>query len=282
MPSPTTVITPPRVPIVDKETGFVTREWYQFFLTLFRLTGNGQNTTSLSDIQVGPGANYFEQSAVVVPENIQPNLESYLPTPQDNVQPNFESYLPVPEDNVLPLASTEVQAQISLLKNELEALALVPPNPTPVGLHYASFYDTTTQTAAAINTAYAITLNTTQIQEGIRRGTPTSRVIVNDAGVYNFQFSIQATSTSASGHYMYVWARVNGVDVPNSATRVEFRGSGNDKVLAWNFVLQMAADDYFELMWSVDDTRLSITSLATIAPAPAIPSIILTVCEVTI
>ena len=248
MPSQTTLITPPRVEFIDPRSGFVSREWYQFFLTLFRLTGSGQNTTSLEDLQVGP---------------------------------SFQNLFPA-EDNVLPLASTELQAQISALQSELDALALVPPNPEPVSLHYASFHDTTTQNAAAINTAYAITFNTTDIAEGIRRGSPTSRIIVNDAGVYNFQFSIQATSTSASGHYMYVWARVNGTDVPDSATRVEFRGSGNDQVLAWNFVLQMAADSYFELMWSVDDTRVSIISLATIAPAPAIPSIILTVCEVTI
>lgn len=247
MPSPTTLITPPRVPFLDARSGFVSREWYQFFLTLFRLTGGGQNTTTLEDIQVGP----LVQQALA-------------------------------EDNVLPLASTELQAQLSTLKNEVEALALVPPRPEPVSLHYASFSDTTSQSAAVINTAYAITFNTTDLAEGIRRGTPTSRIIVNDAGVYNFQFSIQATSTSVIGHYMYIWARVNGVDVPNSATRVEFRGAGNDKVLAWNFVLQMAAESYFELMWSVDDTRLSITSLATIPPAPAIPSVILTVCEVTI
>ena len=247
MPSPTTLITPPRVPFLDARSGFVSREWYQFFLTLFRLTGGGQNTTTLEDIQVGPPV----QQALA-------------------------------EDNVLPLASTELQAQLSTLKNEVEALALVPPRPEPVSLHYASFSDTTSQSAAVINTAYAITFNTTDLAEGIRIGSPTSRVIVNDAGVYNFQFSIQATSTAVSGHYMYIWARVNGVDVPNSATRVEFRGAGNDKVLAWNFVLQMAAESYFELMWSVDDTRLSITSLATIPPAPAIPSVILTVCEVTI
>ena len=247
MPNPTTLITPPRVAFLDPRSGFVSREWYQFFLTLFQLTGGGANYASLTDLQLGPPV----QQALA-------------------------------EDNVLPLASTELQAQISALTNQVEALALVPPYPEPISLHYASFSDTTTQTAAAINTAYAITLNTTDIAEGIRIGSPTSRVIVNDAGVYNFQFSIQATSTSASGHYMYVWARVNGVDVPNSATRVEFRGSGNDKVLAWNFVLQMAAENYFELMWSVDDTRVSITSLATIPPAPAIPSVILTVCEVTI
>jgi hypothetical protein len=247
MPNPITLITPPRVAFLDPRSGFVSREWYQFFLTLFQLTGGGANYASLTDLQLGPPV----QQALA-------------------------------EDNVLPLASTELQAQISALSNQVESLALLPPYPEPVGLHYASFSDTTSQNAAVINTAYAITLNTTDLAEGIRIGSPTSRVIVNDAGVYNFQFSIQATSTSASGHYMYVWARVNGVDVPNSATRVEFRGSGNDKVLAWNFVLQMAAENYFELMWSVDDTRVSITSLATIAPAPAIPSIILTVCEVTI
>ena len=248
MPSQTTLITPPRVEFIDPRSGFVSREWYQFFLTLFRLTGSGQNTTSLEDLQVGP---------------------------------SFQNLFPA-EDNVLPLASTELQAQISALQSELEALALVPPNPEPVSLHYASFHDTTTQNAAAINTAYAITFNTTDIASGIRIGSPTSRVIVNDAGVYNFQFSIQATTTSASSHDMSVWARVNGTAVPDSATRVEFKGSGSDKVLAWNFVLSMAANDYFELMWSVTDTAINIISLATIAPAPAIPSIILTVCEVTI
>lgn len=248
MPSPSTLITPPRVEFIDQRSGFVSREWYQFFLTLFRLTGSGQNTTTLEDLQVGP---------------------------------SFQNLSPA-EDNVLPLASTELQAQISALQNELEALALVPPNPGPQKLHYASFHDTTTQNAAVINTAYAITINTTDIAEGIRRGATTSQIIVNDAGIYNFQFSIQATTTGASSQYMYVWARVNGTDVPDSAGRVEFRGSGNDQIIAWNYVLQMAADDYFELMWSVNDTNINIVSLATIAPAPAIPSVILTVCEVTI
>lgn len=248
MPNPTTLITPPRVEFLDPRSGFVSREWYQFFLTLFRLTGSGANVTSLEDLQVGPG-----------------------------VQNLFQ-----PEDNVLPLASTELQSQITSLTNQVESLAILPPFAQPRPLHYAAFHDTTTQNAAAINTAYAITFNTTDLSSGVRLGSPTSRVIVNDAGAYNFQFSIQATTTSASSHYMYVWARKNGTDVPDSATRVEFKGAGGDQVLAWNFLLEMAANDYFELMWSVTDTAINIASYATIAPAPAIPSIILTVTEVTI
>jgi hypothetical protein len=219
---------------------------------LFRLTGSGTNTTTIVDLAVAPAPEVSNQGPLSL----------------------------AAEDT--PLPGNDLQAQIFALSDLIDGIASSPPLPELPSLHYASFSDTTSQSAAAINTAYAVTLNTTDLAKGIRRGTPTSRVIVNDPGVYNFQFSIQATSTAVTGHYMYVWARVNGVNVPNSATRVEFRGAGNDKVLAWNFVLRMAAESYFELMWSVDDTRISITSLATIPPAPAIPSVILTVCEVTI
>jgi hypothetical protein len=49
-----TNITPPRVPLTDARTGLISREWYRFFLNLFMLTGNGQNNTSLTDLQLGP------------------------------------------------------------------------------------------------------------------------------------------------------------------------------------------------------------------------------------
>jgi hypothetical protein len=50
-----TNIVPPRIPFIDSHTGFVSREWYQFFLSLYTLTGSGTNNVSLSDVQVGPG-----------------------------------------------------------------------------------------------------------------------------------------------------------------------------------------------------------------------------------
>lgn len=51
-----TNITPPRVPLIDPRTGLISREWYRFFLNLFQLVGSGQNTTSLTDLQLGPPA----------------------------------------------------------------------------------------------------------------------------------------------------------------------------------------------------------------------------------
>jgi hypothetical protein len=51
-----TNITPPRVQLVDPNTGLVSREWFRFFQSLFQLTGSGQNDFTLQDLQIGPDA----------------------------------------------------------------------------------------------------------------------------------------------------------------------------------------------------------------------------------
>ena len=51
-----TQIPAPRVPVIDEKTGLMSREWYRFFINLFNLTGDGTNTISLTDLQVGPPA----------------------------------------------------------------------------------------------------------------------------------------------------------------------------------------------------------------------------------
>ena len=145
-------------------------------------------------------------------------------------------------------------------------------------LRYGTFYDTTDQTAAAINTAYAITLNNTDLSSGVYRGTPTSRIYVDRPGAYNFHFSVQLITTNSSDKDVYIWARINGADVANSATKLTIGGvNGHAFVAAWNFVLRMNTGDYFELMWATSDTNVKIDASAATAFCPAIPSVILTV-----
>jgi hypothetical protein len=144
-------------------------------------------------------------------------------------------------------------------------------------LRSGAFYDTTTQSAAAINTAYAITLNNTSLTQGVSIGTPTSRVYVDRTGSYNIQFSLQLVSTNAASKDVYIWADVNGTSVPNSATKLTLSGSSNSYVAARNFVIRMSAGDYFRLMWSTSNTNVQIAAVAASAPVPAIPSVILTV-----
>lgn len=171
-------------------------------------------------------------------------------------------------------------AQIAEMQNSIESLLLQPPTPEIQRLYYGAFYDTTNQTAAAINTAYAMTFNNTDFSYGVERSSPTSRILVNNPGAYNIQFSAQFASTSASAHVVSIWLRKNGTDVANSATNVTMQGSSGKFVAAWNFMLQLKATDYFELMWSTTSTAVSIEALAAAPPVPAVPSIILTVSQV--
>jgi hypothetical protein len=149
-----------------------------------------------------------------------------------------------------------------------------------LNINYGSFSSDVDQFATTINTAYGVTYNSTEFSKGVTIGTPSSRVIVNKRGVYNFQFSLQLGKSSGSLGYIYIWARVNGIDVPNSATKVAVQGSTTETVAAWNFVLGLDKNEYFELMWSADSTGCFIAHEPAAAPVPAIPSVLLSVTEV--
>lgn len=276
-----TQIPAPRVEFIDKRTGLMAREWYRFFLNLFTLTGSGQAPpTPVDDVLVGPPS----PDLSTVYSGIEAN--ELLPTPTVEVTfADLQALAVTPPVTVYPAdtapqVTANLQAQYDELAKVVQGLLAAPPPREVVTPCLGTFYDTTDQTAATANTAYGMTFNTTVLSRGVRIGSPTSRVILDNPGVYNIQFSAQATTTAASADFMYIWLRKNGNDVAWSATRLEFKGSGNDKVAAWNFVEQFAAGDYFELMWSVTDTSVSITEITSVTPAPDIPSIILTVNQV--
>ncbi len=153
------------------------------------------------------------------------------------------------------------------------------------GRRYGSFYSTTTFTPAATGTAYAITFNNTytradgsDLTYGVYVGSPTSRVYVDNTATYNFQFSAQLNKAGGGTHNIYIWPRINGVDVDDSATKITISGGSNTAtVAAWNFVLNLQTGDYFELIYLVDDVNITIPYVAASSPIPAIPSVILTV-----
>lgn len=145
---------------------------------------------------------------------------------------------------------------------------------------YGAFHDATTQTQVATNTAKAITFNATDYSSGVALGTPTSRVVTNTAGYYNFEFSAQLDKASGATASIWIWPKVNGANISASASKVSIQGTTAESVPAWNFVLPMNAGDYFELYWMTDDTNVQLKYEAGFGTAPndvpAIPSVILT------
>lgn len=147
---------------------------------------------------------------------------------------------------------------------------------------YGGFYDTTNQTAAA-GVATAITFNGTYVNDGITIGSPTSRIVVGTAGLYNIQFSIQFSNDNASEDNVVVWIKFNGANVPNSASWVTVpnkHGADDGHVLmALNIFLPFAVNDYFELFWQNTDGNALIETIASGTNYPASPGVILTVSD---
>ena len=166
----------------------------------------------------------------------------------------------------------------AVLQTEIQNLSVSPSyTPQLVRHRYGSFYDTATQTAAAINTAYAMTFNTVDLSVGVTRGTPTSRIYVDTLNVYNVQFSAQVDKTAGGVGLVWVWLRKNGVNVPDSAGQIRIQGNNAEVLAAWNYVIELNAGDYIELMWEVDDTSVILLAEAASAVHPSVPSVILTV-----
>lgn len=243
-----TQLTPPRVAFIDDRTGAISREWYRFFLSLLTATQTTQAETELST----------DASSAVA--SVQAELDT-LAAATDTV----------------PVAATE--SALAAIQSQLQALALAPPPKQYRAPRYGSFYDTTDQTAAVINTAYAMTFDTTDLSFGVTRGTTTSRISVDRPNIYNIQFSAQLINTAGGAHRVWIWLRKNGTNVPDTATAVRLQGNSAETVAAWNFLLQMNAGDYFELMWEVDNLAVSLYADPATAIHPAIPSIILTVTD---
>lgn len=167
--------------------------------------------------------------------------------------------------------------QLVRMGDTVQGLALAPLIVPPKRRAYGTFYDVNTQTAAAINTAYTVSLSNTDQSFGVYlSGT---QIKVAQEGLYNFEHSMQIDKTTGGKGLFYLWYAKNGTDVAESATRVRIAGGGSESVASWNYVFNLKANDYIEYKWAVDDTGVQIARFAAAAPVPGIPSVIVTVTD---
>ena len=158
--------------------------------------------------------------------------------------------------------------------------AMAPPVAPAKRVGVGTFASLVTQIALLPNVDYPIDLDVVDIERGIwRDSVNTSRVYVADGGIFNFQFSAQLDNTSGGAHRIWLWPRISGVDVPDSASQVRIQGNNAELVAAWNWVLRLAPGEYFEIVYAVSAVALEIVTFPAAGVVPAIPSVILTVTQ---
>ena len=157
--------------------------------------------------------------------------------------------------------------------------------------YWGSFWDTTSQVAAAINTPYSINLRQMDLANRGVRLISNSRMTVDHPGIYSITFSVQFSNSDAQIHDINVWLRKNNAgsagDVPASDSKfsiISSHGGVEGNVIGTvNFVLGLVAGDYIELIWATTNVAAYIHAEAAGSSPfahPSIPGIICTVVQV--
>jgi hypothetical protein len=184
----------------------------------------------------------------------------------------FTATKPTAPDNVVPVAAV---LKVGTTDGEIFVRPTIEQQQ-----YYGQFLKTTDQSPAATNTAYAITFDSTPIANGISIGTPASRIVVSESGLYNFAATYQLTSNSSSTKNIWLWFRVNGTDVPDSSILTTLSSNNEYKAVARSDFFSLDANQYVELMWASDSTAVTLDAVASTAFAPSSPALILAVTQV--
>ena len=151
---------------------------------------------------------------------------------------------------------------------------------------YGQFYSNVTQTVASANTEYRFAFNNTDGNSNVTLGTgaSNSRIIINQTGLYNIQFSAQVDKALGGGTTAsaYIWFKKNGTAVPSTAGFITL-DQNLQVVQSWNILANVAnVGDYYEIAYAASSTVFSFPTIAgnVTVGYPASPSIIVTVTPV--
>ena len=290
-----TQVPAPRVPLIDGNTGLVASEWFRFFNGLYSVVGANQNViqpanggTGLSAIPtngqllIGNGAGYTlntvtpgagievtNTSGAIAVGIAGGVLGTATGGTGQSTYTNGQLLIGNTTGNTLSKATLTAGAGVTIT-NGPGSVTIASPKA------YGRFAGLSTQSAAAIATAYKVEFDATYLGNGVTMVGLTDAT-VTATGIYNFQYSLQFLKATAGPGEYYFWVRVNGANVVVSARGVTVTNNGIYAIGVGNIILSLNAGDYFTLMWSVSDVGCQLVA---VVGTPDLPSSTLTVQQV--
>jgi hypothetical protein len=148
---------------------------------------------------------------------------------------------------------------------------------------YGCFTNNTDQLSPSVGSTAVVVYDSTEEASGVFLSN-SSRLNVRNYGIYNVQFSLQLVNLANDPQFADVWFRVNGTDVPRSASRFDIparksAGVPSHVIGTVNTFIEMQAGDYVEIAGTTSSTDVSLEHYIadTVIPRPAIPAAIVTV-----
>lgn len=303
----------PRVPLTDERTGYVSREWYRFFYSLYSATNTAGSITLTSGDGIDitkEGVNYTISNdgvtSNIAGNGISINSATGHSTISANARSIYGSFYstenqpdgstttayPITLNNTAYSNNVSVQNRTAVFTGSITTTDLTVSSMTSGTIYPGMIIDgngvtastrIVSQTSGTDGGVGVYVVNTSQtVADTSITGTVQSRLVAAIAGLYNIQISFQMVNTGLSTYDIDLWFRKNGVDVTesNSLFSVPSSHGGVDghTLGALNFYINLAAGDDVEIMWHTSNTACTIQYIGaqTSPTRPGTPSVIAT------
>jgi hypothetical protein len=148
---------------------------------------------------------------------------------------------------------------------------------------HATISDPNTKTVGATGSEYAVTFADNDDLLGVTHTAGDSKIYVPTAGDYLITVSALVDLTQTPAATFDLWVKVNGQNLAKSNTQIAIPNASTAQTLAVSFILDLGANEYFELFYHASSTKARMPAIAAQDGPPVIPacpSVILTVCKV--
>jgi len=188
---------------------------------------------------------------------------------------NLTKVKPTAPNNVVPIAAV-------LKANATVGELFVRPT-IEQKMSYGVFTRTIDLEPTEVNTAYPVGLSNEEVSNGVTIGSPSSRLVVDQSGLY--QIDITAHFDTTGGTFdedtWYLWLRKNGTDVPNSMRRGGIDGElPNGLSVGFARVISLNADDYIEVCIAVSDVDVDLQAQPATAFGPSTAAMEVSVSQI--
>lgn len=131
-----------------------------------------------------------------------------------------------------------------------------------LGFPHIGAYDSTSQYATGNNIGTVVKWSVLEsgigftLNDGSSLPYPANSATALNTGIYKIDYSLQFVNSDSQAHIVYVWLKVNGTNVVESASKFSIpskHGSFNGASVAYSsLTFEMTAGDYVELYWATD------------------------------
>ena len=230
---PSTQITPPRVPIIDDRTGYVSREWYRFFYSLFAFTGLGSGILPITSGGTGTSSLPTNGQLLIGDDN---NYTLNTLTAGDGIDvTNGAGSITLDNTGVLSntagtgIAVSSATGDVTIdntgVLSNTAGNGVTISSPTGANtisanarLIYGAFYSTENQPDGSTTTAYPVTLNNTAYSQNV---TIQNRTAVFTGTIATTNLTVSAITSGT----IYPGMIISGTGV-SAGTRIVSQTSG--------------------------------------------------------